>query len=141
MPAGRPSEYRKQYAKQARQLCELGATDFDLARFFDVTTVTIWRWQIEHREFCNALKAGKDACDDRVERSLYHRAVGYSHEAVKIGFHEGCATEHPYIEHAAPDVGAAKLWLSNRRGDRWRDKQEVDHGGKIVIEIVDGVST
>jgi hypothetical protein len=73
---GRPRKYRAEFAKQARKLCELGATDRDLAEFFDVTTVTIWRWRSQHREFCNALKVGKGAPDDRVEFSLYQRAVG-----------------------------------------------------------------
>ena len=32
----------------------------------------------------------------------------------------------PYRERVAADVGAAKLWLTNRRGETWRDKTETD---------------
>lgn len=32
----------------------------------------------------------------------------------------------PYRAKVAADVGAAKLWLTNRRGDQWREKSETD---------------
>ena len=60
--------------------------------------------------------------DDRVERSLYHRAVGYSFESEKIFHHQGEVVRVPIIEHVPPDVGAAMSWLKNRRPDKWRDK-------------------
>ena len=54
----------------------------------------------------------------------YQRAVGYSYDAVKINQYEGAAVITPYVEHVPPDVGAQKLWLTNRRPDQWRDKAE-----------------
>ena len=80
----RPSAFKAEYAEQAKKLCLLGATDVELADFFGVTDRTIDCWQIEYPEFCDALKAGKELADDRVERSLYRRATGYSVEAVRI---------------------------------------------------------
>ena len=84
MPAGRPTTYKSEYAEQARKLCERGATDMELADFFEVNTATIYRWRNSHPEFCEAVIAGKDACDDRVERSFYNRAVWYTFESEKI---------------------------------------------------------
>jgi hypothetical protein len=130
---GRPSGYKPEFATQAEKLCRLGATEREIADFFGVATVTIWRWAHAHDDFCSALRAGKEACDDRVERSLYHRAIGYSHEAVKIFMPAGAKEPvyAPYTEHVPPDVGAASLWLRNRRGEVWRDKVEVKHSGAI----------
>ena len=67
------------------------------------------------------------AADDRVERSLYARATGYSYDAVKI-FHtkDGKIIKVPYTEHVPPDVGAICFWLKNRRPDRWRDVQNIE---------------
>lgn len=129
---GRPASYKPEYAEQAEKLCRLGATDREIADFFEVSTPTIWRWAHRYDAFCNALRAGKEACDDRVERSLYNRAVGYSHDAVKIFMPANAPAPvyAPYTEHVAPDVGAASLWLKNRRGDVWRDKQQLEHTGK-----------
>jgi hypothetical protein len=37
----------------------------------------------------------------------------------------------PHQEHLPPDVGAAKLWLSRRQPDLWREKQQIDVSGSI----------
>ena len=80
----RPSSYDPEFAKQAEKLCTLGATDAELADFFEISVSTIYRWANAYKEFCDALKAGKEACDERVVRSLYNRAVGYTFDSEKI---------------------------------------------------------
>lgn len=136
-PGGRPTSYKPEYAKQAVKLCRLGATDIELADFFDVSVQTIYSWRAEHEEFLEASRLGKELADDRVERSLYARAVGWEHDAVKI-FMPGGADEPVYAkyrERFPPDAGACKQWLCNRRGDQWRDKQDVEHSGSFTIEL------
>lgn len=124
---GRPSEYRDDFAAQAEKLCALGATDLEVAEFFGIDVRTVYRWKHTHPEFCQALRVGKEALDDRVERSLYQRAVGYSFKSEKLFHFQGLVTRAETIEHVPPDPGAAMSWLKNRRGDKWRDKQEVEH--------------
>lgn len=133
--AGRPPIYDASYVKQAVKLCALGATDVDLADFFGVDVRTIYRWKLDHDEFCQALKSGKEAADERVERSLYHKAVGYTHDAVKIFMPAGAASPvyAPYREHVPPDTTAGIFWLKNRRPDTWRDKSIQEHSGSIEI--------
>ena len=84
MPAGRPSSYRAEYVEQALKLCRLGATDRELADFFDVAESTLNLWKLEHAEFSESLKRGKAEADAEVADKLFRRATGYSHEAVKI---------------------------------------------------------
>ena len=135
---GRPSSYKSEYAQIAKSMCELGATDFDLASAFDVVVSTVSLWKSTHIEFSDALKIGKAAADDKVERSLYQKAVGYSHDAVKI-FANPRTGENvvvPFVEHYAPDTTAAIFWLKNRRKDVWRDRQEVEHSGMIETKDV-----
>ena len=123
-PGGRPSKYRRELAPLAHALCWRGATDCDLAQAFGVTTVTIWRWRAKHEEFCNAVKAGKDAFDDRVERSLAQRAMGYTYHVEKVFHFQGRIMRATTVEHLPPDPGAAKFWLCNRRPDKWRDARK-----------------
>jgi hypothetical protein len=129
----RPSAYRDEYANQARELCELGATDMELAEFFSVDVRTVYNWKHTHPAFFQALKVGKDALDDRVERSLYQRAVGYSYNSEKVFHNKGEIVRAATIEHVPPDASAALLWLKNRRGDTWRDKTDVEHFGGVTI--------
>ena len=117
MPAGRPTTYRPEYAEQARKLCRNGATDREIADILGVCVRTFYRWRAEHDEFAEALKAGKELADDRVERALYERACGYDYDDVKI-FHPSGAKEPvivPVTVHVPADVGAAKQWLATRR--------------------------
>lgn len=130
---GRPSDYRPEYAKQAHKLCLLGATDMELADFFECGIPTLYRWRAENPAFQNAIKLGKDDIDDRVERSLYQRAVGYSHPDVHISNFQGEVTITPIVKHYPPDVAAAFIWLKNRRSESWRDKVEVEHTGTVAL--------
>lgn len=137
MTAGRPTKYRDEFAKQATKLCELGATDQELADFFEINVATLYRWKHDHSKFCEALKTGKHVADERVERSLYQRATGYEQDEVKI-FMPGGATAPvyaPFRAKIAPDVTAGIFWLKNRRGDKWRDKTDVEHG--LTAELAD----
>ena len=133
---GRPSAYRKEYAEQALHLCRLGATDHDLALAFHASVSMIKRWAATHAEFRAALKVGKEAADQRVERSLYQRAVGYHYDAVKIFMPAGAKKPvyAPYVEHVPPDVTAQIFWLKNRDPAHWRDAWPLEHvTGKYII--------
>lgn len=120
----RPTKYKKEYAKQAEKLCLLGATDRQLADFFEVSESTLNLWKLQHSEFSESLKIGKDQPDDNVERSLYHRALGYSHDHDDIRVVEGQIVITPTIKHYPPDVTACIFWLKNRRPDKWRANVE-----------------
>lgn len=139
---GRPSDYKPEFAQQAAKLCELGATDYELARFFEVDTSTIYRWKNTNSEFCEAVIVGKDKADDRVERALFNRAVGYTFESERVFQFQGEIVRAETEEHVPPDPGAALNWLKNRRGDKWRDKTIQEHtgkdGGPIAVEEVSG---
>lgn len=125
MPAGRPTDYKPEYAELALAQCEAGATLYDLAEYFDVARSTIQRWANNFPEFRAAIRTGRDAADDRVEASLYERAAGYSHPDVHISNYQGEVTVTPIVKHYPPDTAAAFIWLKNRRG--WKDKTEVEH--------------
>jgi hypothetical protein len=132
-PVGRPTAYKAEFAEQARKLCSLGATDIELADFFSVSSSTFYLWRNVHPEFSEAVTAGKYSADDRVERAFYNRAVGYTFESEKVFQHQGQIIRAETREHVPPDAGAALNWLKNRRPDKWRDKQVVEHDGKVEI--------
>src|SRR3990167_6903490 len=64
-------------------LAALGLTDKQIGRVFRVTEQTIQNWK-KDPEFLLSLKRGKDCADKMVERSLWERAMGDSHESEEI---------------------------------------------------------
>src|ERR1051325_6796657 len=101
---GRPTDYRREFAKKAKKLCLLGATDNELADFFEVTEQTINNWKETHKEFFDALKKGKAQADANVASRLYQRAIGYSHKDVDIRVVEGTLTTTNITKHYPPDT-------------------------------------
>lgn len=140
MPAGRPTSYKAKYVIQAQKLARLGATDIEIADFFSVHVATLYRWRNQEQELCEALKAGKEECDARVERSLYHRAMGFEHDAVKIFLNKsGEPVYAPFREKVPPDTTACIFWLKNRKPAEWRDRQEHEHGGSVGVQLVHSI--
>jgi len=139
---GRPSSYKPEYAEQAEKLCKLGATDKEMADFFETTEQTINAWKKAHPEFLESLKRGKQEADANVAERLYQRATGYSHAAVKIVANAttGDVVQVPYTEHYPPDTTAAIFWLKNRAPQQWRDRQDhVHEAGDSLAELLKAI--
>ncbi len=135
MPAGRPSKFKPEFVEQAKELCEQGATDIELADHFGIGVSTLYRWRNTHSEFREAVCVAKDAADERVERAFYQRAVGYTFESEKVFQFQGQIVRADVREHVPPEPGAAFNWLKNRRGERWRDKQDIEHTGRVITVV------
>lgn len=136
MAGGRPTKYDPTaHPRVAESMCKLGATENEVAEALGIHIATLQRWKSSHEEFCAALKTGKGPSDDRVQASLYKRAVGYSYESVKIFQFQGKEVIVPYTEHVQPDTTAAIFWLKNRRPAEWRqnpDAEQEDSGAQPV---------
>ena len=146
-PGGRPSSYRVEFCEIAAQMMAAGATDSELCEHLEIHHSTMYRWIAQFAEFRAAVKLGKLAADERVERSLYHRAVGYSRPTFKIMQYEGVPVIVQHVEHLPPDPAAAIHWLKNRKPEDWRDRREITGKDgeplaiKSVIEFVEAVAT
>lgn len=134
-PVGRPSEYKPEYAEQARKLCLLGATDAEMADFFNVTETTINNWKNDFPEFFESIKKGKLLADANVADRLYQRAMGYEAPDVDIRVVDGQIIETPLTKYYPPDTPAAIFWLKNRQKAKWRDKLENEVSGNLNVSI------
>lgn len=141
--SGRPTKYKAEYVKIAKKMCELGATDADIIEAIGVARSTFYKWRAEHKAFSDALKVGKAPSDDRVEATLYQKAVGYTQQSVKIFQFQGEEVVVPYTEIVPPDTTAAIFWLKNRRPEQWRAQPELDPKERepVTIQIVNPNAT
>jgi len=145
-PEGRPTKYKKEYGLQAEKLCKLGATDEELADFFECSVSTLNLWKKEHKEFSLSITAGKMLADANVAERLYQRAMGFEHDSEEIkvvsnGQGEGSSIERVKVRKVyPPDTAAAIFWLKNRQKKKWRDKIETvmtdDEGNIIPVQVI-----
>lgn len=128
-PLGTPSLYKPEYDEQVQKLCLLGATDKEIANFFNVSEATINNWKIQFPNFLESIKAGKVLADSNVANRLYQRALGFEHDSEEIKVADGTVIRVPIRKVYPPDPTAAIFWLKNRRSKEWRDKQEISVEG------------
>lgn len=137
----RPSKYKPEFSAQAAKLCALGATDSQLADFFEVAVSTISLWKVQHGEFSDALRVSKQKADESVEQSLYRRAMGYECDEVDIRVVGGDIVQTQIRKIYPPDTTACIFWLKNRKPADWRDKVENvvsgPDGGPVQIQRVE----
>jgi hypothetical protein len=134
-----PPSYKPDFIDQTVKLCRLGATDVELAEFFGVSTKTLYEWKRDNEDFAKAVTVGKDHSDNRVERSLYNKALGYDvyeEQAVKVKDPDG--SERVEIvqvkKHIPPDTTSAIFWLKNRRRKDWSDRKDIVIDGNLRVE-------
>ena len=131
---GQPTKFSESYIPQLIKLCEIfGATDKQIAAFYDVTEQTINNWKLQQPKFFESLKLAKEVADNTVVQSLYKRAVGFKRK--KDVVIDGAPLE--LEEELPPDPTSCIFWLKNRKPQEWRDKVEQEHTGGINISIVE----
>lgn len=119
---GAPSKTKSIDLLGIKFLIEKGCTDFEICSFYKITRTTFWRMQKSNPELCNTLKEWKKSSNERVERSLFERACGYSHESEEVFCAFGKVTRVKTIKQYPPDPLSCIMWLKNRMPDQWREK-------------------
>lgn len=117
-----------------------GLIDEQIAENAGITPSTLYEWKKKYPDISEALKKGKEIVDIQVENALLKRALGYSYKETKT---EGTADGDKVtvtVKEVVPDTTAQIFWLKNRRPDRWRDKQDIEHSGQIGgVMIIDDI--
>ncbi|WP_025692587.1 hypothetical protein [Paenibacillus zanthoxyli] len=124
-----------------------GLTDEQIAANMGVNVATLYRYKQDYCEIRESLKKGKEVVDRQVENALLKRALGYRYDEVTrepgtVEDEETGELKRAMVEtkrvtkEVQGDVTAQIFWLKNRRPDLWRDKQLVEHSGKVVQEQV-----
>ena len=139
---GAPTKYKPEYAEQARKYCLLeGATDEELAIAFGVSLKTIDNWKKQHPNFLQAVNEGKKIADANVAEAFYKRAVGIEFTEVTRELVDDSLTVTKEVTRLIPpDAGAALNWLKNRQPEKWRDKVDINHSGKIETNDLSNLS-
>ena len=119
---GRPPRYKKEFDKQAEEMCRRGFIDDDLAAVFGVTDTTINNWKHNHKSFLASTQKGKPVADEQVKQALFHRAIGgiKSVETRTTVDPSGQKTITTIEKTSIPDTASIIFWLCNRQPEKWR---------------------
>lgn len=132
MPAGHPTHFKPEYVEQVRKLAALGATDKELADFFNISEATLNNWKIAHPEFLESMRGGKDDFDSgRIKEALCKRALGFMRKVERVS-KDGIVM---CLEEVPPDTASIKFWLTNRQRHLWAERQEVEQVGVSTVEV------
>jgi hypothetical protein len=120
--AGRPSKFKTIDQELLKKLYLDGHTDFEICNYMKISSSMLYRYQLDNPLFREAIKGWKDKAIERVEKRLYERAFGYSHETEQIFCAFGKVTRVKTIKHYPPSEIAAFFLLKNIKPDVYRDK-------------------
>ena len=110
------NEYSEEQVKKIKETVlkslENGATMTKACIAAGTNKVTIWRWRKEDQEFDDAILSILDSRVQVVEDALFVNATSNT---------------------KAGDTTAQIFLLKNRSKGRWKDKQEIEHSGKLEL--------
>ena len=121
---GRPNGYTEDLPAMVMLSIPDGATWDAVANVCSCSITTAKRWADEHAEFKAAINTARAICDDRVERSLFRKATGYT---VTQQVYDKRTGNIRQLEVSVPgDTVACIFFLKNRRPRQWRDVHQID---------------
>ena len=119
-PMTLPLGYRREFAEEARKLALAGATDKQMAWYFEVPLATKHDWLASVPEFVQAVQYGRTLGDADVVEGFRQIAMGCFPERVTraVG-----AEKEPLtcIRYRPPHRAARNFWLKNRLPGECRD--------------------
>lgn len=125
LKVGRKTKFKnKKTLELVYKLALLGSTEEEMADILQVAPSTFSKWKKDFPEFSETLTRGKDIADAEIAESMFNRAKGWRHRIDKPVTLNGVIQMVTVEEAFPPDTKAATIWLTNRQGRRWRDKQE-----------------
>jgi AcrR family transcriptional regulator len=140
---GRPTGYDpKTHPQLAAILASRGTTVAEFADAVGMTDRTVRNRFRNYPEFADAFKFAASAFDERVERALAERAIGYEVDSEEIRVVDGKLLHIPVRRQFPPDVGAATLYLTNRMPHKYKRMVDVHTTGdkiestEVIVEEI-----
>lgn len=117
-----------------------GDSETTAARRAGIAGSTHFDWKNRYPEYSeaikNAVKVFDETAVEKVEQSLFKRAVGYQYTETSTKTKSGQVVETvKKVVKVAPDVGAIVFFLTNRAPERWKNKQVQDIRAAVEGEL------
>lgn len=130
---GRPTKYNPDLNQTVYKLCLLGLTDKELADFLEIAESTLNLWKLEHEDFSESIKKGKEIADAEVVYKLHERAIGFHVDDEDLRVIDGTLTRTPIKKFIPGDVTAQIYWLNNRRKINFKARQSEETAPTVIV--------
>lgn len=119
-------------------LAKQGKTMLEIANHFGIVRGTLYTWAKKYPEIEEAISSGKKVADDFVEDSLYQSCFGHMVKEKTVEMDpDGNIVKAIVRERYIPaNVTAIQYWLSNRRNDTWKARQQLEVTGDSNLPIM-----
>jgi len=136
---GKPLTMQSIPRRQIQILLNKGFTEGEICEFYDISEELWYKYKREHHTFLERIEDWRAEFDEKIERALAERAVGYTHAEEKIWMSpQGEIIRADTKKHYPPETAAITLWLTNRRRSQWAKiiKSEVSgpDGGPVQFQ-------
>lgn len=129
---------RIEMLRMVRDCAMAAMTEFEMASYFGVEPRTLTEWTMKDPEFAIAMRLPKQLADERVEKAIYHSALGFRFQSEEIKIlDDGTVHRVATVKQLPPNINAATFWLKNRNPSAWRDRQDVDVSLNGTVEVTD----
>lgn len=136
--------YLKAYDRRAHGYALIGHTNEEIAELLHIDRDTFASWLQKHPSLARAIQSAREDAEVAVVRAMHRAAKGYKAKERRVRMSaEGQVTEIvEQIRFSAPSVAAAQFLLTNRAGDRWKDRKAVEHAGSVsLVALLDGLES
>ena len=128
------SKYEDIDVNMIRKLIEYGHTDEFICQLLGFSRMAFLRWRRKYPKFAAKVAEWKATADERVERALYERAVGYRTKLQKQKvMPKGDVVSYTEEVFCPPDPTSCMFWLKNRKPEVWRG-EKIEHTGHVEHE-------
>jgi len=118
-------QWNEDRPKQAFKLALLGASDKEIADFFECNVQTIEYWKRTKTKFRDALKRGRMHANSEVAYAGYKKATGFEYEEEHLSYVKGVPQVTTVKRYMPPDTMAIFKWLAIKGRDQgWANVNE-----------------
>lgn len=119
-----------------------GETVVRACELANISEETFYKWYRSNVEFSELVKTakeeGKNARLEKLEASLFQRAIGYEVKETRTEYGASPVDGKPIVvkkvvttKNIAADTGALVFSLTNAAPDKWKNKLNTEHSGAV----------
>jgi transposase-like protein len=144
MPKSYKTDELQEYLQSKKGLNEIteqsrsGKTLAEISEHFGIARTTLYTWSKKYPEIQSALSEGKHVADDRVEQSLYESCFGRTEKEVTVEKDRDGNVIKSIVRtrYIPPNITAIQYWLSNRRNDTWKARQQLEFAPDTKLPVM-----